>query len=56
MIKRSAEEWLALFAQQAANGLSAERFCKEQGLSNKHFRVCIKQLLSSPGLLLLFRL
>lgn len=44
MIKRSAEEWRTLFAQQAASGLSAAQFCKEQGLCNKHFSVRKKQL------------
>jgi hypothetical protein len=44
MIRRSKEEWLGLFAQQAASGVSAQKFCKANGLCSKHFSMRKKQL------------
>ncbi|MES2824200.1 MAG: IS66 family insertion sequence element accessory protein TnpB [Pseudomonadota bacterium] len=44
MIKRSEQEWRALFAQQAASDISAQQFCKANGLCPKHFSVRKKQL------------
>lgn len=46
MPKRSKEQWLQLFEQQAQSGLSSNRFCKEQGLCPKYFSLRRKQLLS----------
>ena len=47
MPKRSKEQWLQLFEQQAQSGLSANRFCKEQGLCPKSFSRRKNQLLST---------
>lgn len=44
MIKRNEQEWRALFAQQVASGISAQQFCKANGLCPKHFSVRKKQL------------
>jgi len=44
MIKRNEQEWRALFAQQAASGISAQQFCKANGICPKHFSVRKKQL------------
>ncbi len=46
MINRTKEQWLALFQQHAESGLSAVQFCKERGLSDKHFSLRKKQLLA----------
>lgn len=44
VIKRSDEQWQALFAEQAQSGLSAATFCKEQKLCPKYFSLRRKQL------------
>ena len=46
MIKRSGEQWRALFVEQAESGLSAATFCKERKLCPKYFSLRRKQLLS----------
>lgn len=44
MIKRSAEEWQVLFAEQAHSGQSAAVFCRERGICAKHFSKRRQQL------------
>lgn len=44
MVKRSNEQWRALFVEQAASGLSAAAFCKERKLCPKYFCLRRKQL------------
>lgn len=44
MIKRSEEQWRALFAEQVESGLSASTFCKERKLCPKYFSLRRKQL------------
>ena len=44
MAVRSAEEWQALFEAQVRSGMSANRFCREQGLCPKYFSLRRKQL------------
>ena len=52
MIRRTQKEWQALFAEQAASGLSAHQFCAPRGLCPKYFSLRKKQLqgVSSPAL------
>ena len=44
MVRRSAEEWRALFMAQARSGLTANEFCLEQGLCPKYFSLRKKAL------------
>ena len=44
MIKRTTEQWHELFTEQLASGLSAQQFCKQNGLCPKYFSVRRKQL------------
>ena len=44
MVKRSDDQWQALFAEQAGSGLSAAAFCKERKLCPKYFSLRRKQL------------
>lgn len=44
MIRRSHEEWEALFAKQASSGLSAAQFCTQQNLCPRYFSLRKKQL------------
>jgi len=44
MKKRTAEEWLVLFAEHEASGLSAAAFCRERGLCPKYFSLRRRQL------------
>jgi len=37
MKRRSHQDWLTLFDQQTASGLSAAAFCREQHLSPRYF-------------------
>lgn len=48
MIKRSTDEWRALFSEQAHSGQSAAVFCRERGLCSKHFSKRRQQLFH-PG-------
>lgn len=48
MIKRTAAEWQALFAEQRQSGLSARTFCKTKGLCPKYFSLRQKQLPGKP--------
>lgn len=45
MVKRTEEQWHALFAEQAASNLSAAAFCKARKLCPKYFSLRRKQLL-----------
>lgn len=47
MIKRTTEQWLALFEAHKQSGLNQAQFCKEQGLCSKHFGLRKRQLLGS---------
>lgn len=44
MVRRSVEEWRALFSAQARSGLTANQFCEEQGLCPKYFSLRKKAL------------
>ena len=44
MIKRTPEQWQALFAAHQASGLNQAQFCKREGLCPKHFSLRRKQL------------
>jgi hypothetical protein len=44
MVKRSESEWRLLFAEHAASGLTANRFCREHRLCPKYFSLRKKQL------------
>ena len=44
MIKRTPEQWHALFAAHEASGLSQAQFCKEHQLCPKHFSLRRRQL------------
>lgn len=44
MIKRTREQWLALFEAHRASGMTAAAFCKERGLCAKHFSLRRRQL------------
>ena len=46
MPKRSKEQWLQLLEQHAQSGLSANQFCKQNGVCAKSFSRRKKQLLS----------
>lgn len=37
MVRRSEDEWQALFAEQAASGLSVKAFCESRGMCNGYF-------------------
>lgn len=47
MVKRSPEQWQALFAAQQSSGLNQAQFCKREGLCPKHFSARRKQLLGA---------
>ena len=47
MIKRTPEQWRALFAAQKTSGLNQAQFCKREGLCPKHFSLRRKQLLTT---------
>lgn len=47
MKRRTRDEWQALFAEQAASGLSAQQFCEPRGICPKYFSLR-KQQLQSP--------
>ena len=44
MNKRSEQDWRDLFTAQVASGISAQQFCKANGLCPKHFSVRKQQL------------
>lgn len=44
MVRRSREEWVGLFEEQAGSGLTEKAFCEERGLCPKHFNLRKKQL------------
>ena len=44
MIKRTPEQWRALFQAQSDSGLSAKAFCKANKLCNKYFSKRRKEL------------
>lgn len=44
MQKRTRKEWQALFAEQAASGLSARQFCAQRQLCPKYFSLRQRQL------------
>ncbi len=44
MQTRTLEEWQALFAEQAASGLSARQFCVQRQLCPKYFSLRRRQL------------
>ena len=64
MVKRSVEEWDALFKAHAVSGLTERKFCEERGLSPKYFNLRKKQLgwarkercASTPGTLAFVRI
>ena len=43
-MRRTKEQWQALIQAQAASGLSATEFCKQQGLNDKYFSLRKQQL------------
>jgi hypothetical protein len=45
MIRRSKEQWLALFQQHTDSGLSAAEFCKQHNLCDKYFSLRKNKLL-----------
>ena len=45
MARRCVEEWQALFAEQAASGLTVAAFCKERGMCNGYFAKRRRQLI-----------
>lgn len=49
MRKRSEDEWRSLFAAHRASGLSANAFCRQQGLCSKYFSLRRQQLEDEPG-------
>ena len=44
MQRRNKEQWQQLFTEQAASGLSAQQFCRDQKLCAKYFSLRKKQL------------
>jgi len=44
MVKRSREEWRALFEAQAQSGQTAAAFCRAQGVDPRYFSVRKRQL------------
>ena len=50
MIKRTPEQWQALFAAQQASGLNQAQFCKREGLCPKHFSLRRKQLVGADAI------
>ena len=44
MVKRSVEEWRALFKAHGHSGLTERKFCVERGLCQKYFNLRKKQL------------
>ncbi len=49
MQTRTLEEWQALFAEQAASGLSARRFCEQRQLCPKYFSLRRRQLTNAAS-------
>lgn len=49
MIKRTTEQWQALFEAHEQSGLSQARFCKEKKLCTKYFSLRKRQLASSEN-------
>ena len=47
MIKRSKEQWRALFAEHKSSGLTAAAFCRERSLCPKYFALRKRQLSGS---------
>jgi len=43
-MRRTKEQWQDLIQAQAASGLSAAEFCKQQGLNDKYFSLRKQQL------------
>lgn len=50
MVKRTPEQWKALFAAQKTSGLNQAQFCKREGLCPKHFSLRRKQLLGADAI------
>lgn len=46
MIRRTTEQWLALFDQQKASGLTQTEFAKQQGIDPTYFSYRKRQLLA----------
>ena len=44
MIKRSKQEWQALFSEHKSSGLTAAAFCRERSLCPKYFALRKRQL------------
>jgi len=49
MIKRSKEQWRALFAEHKSSGLTAAAFCRERSLCPKYFALRKRQLSESSA-------
>lgn len=49
MIRRTKEQWLALFKQHTESGLSAAEFCKQHNLCAKYFSLRKNNLLTSAN-------
>lgn len=50
MTQRSKTEWLALFAEQAASGMTVTAFCHEHNLNACYFSTRRKQLQADKGI------
>jgi len=48
MTKRTPTQWLTLFSEQAASGLTTAAFCRDHELCSKYFGKRRKQLLTKP--------
>ena len=46
MIRRTSEQWLALFDQHKASGLTQTEFAKQQGIDPSYFSLRKRQLLA----------
>lgn len=46
MIRRTSEQWLALFDQCKASGLTQTEFAKQQGIDPSYFSLRKRQLLA----------
>jgi len=44
MVRRSQAQWQALFAEQAASGLTAAAFCRTRGMCPRYFSLRRRQL------------
>jgi hypothetical protein len=49
MVRRTREQWLALFAAHRQSGLSQRQFCKEQRVCPRYFSLRRRQLTSAGG-------